>query len=297
MMKALIKEARPTQWSKNILVFAAPGALGVLNQWEPFWKTVIVFVAFSLTASGTYYWNDIKDIVQDRLHPKKKFRPIASGEIPLGVARVVGTVLLCGGPIVAFLVRPEAGAVVGFYALLTISYSTWLKHVPLLDLAVVASGFVLRAMAGAVGTDTPMSTWFVLCTTFGSFFIVAGKRFAELIEMGDNAAHTRASLQSYSVTYLRQVLVVSCTSTVVTYCMWAFENANSAEEWLPFHELSIVPMVLALLRYLMVLENGGGGAPEEVFTKDRAIQLYGGVWVVVYGLAVYGAKSLGATLP
>lgn len=296
-MKALIKEARPTQWSKNILVFAAPGALGVLNQWEPFWKTVIVFVAFSLTASGTYYWNDIKDIVQDRLHPKKKFRPIASGEIPLGVARVVGTVLLCGGPIVAFLVRPEAGAVVGFYALLTISYSTWLKHVPLLDLAVVASGFVLRAMAGAVGTDTPMSTWFVLCTTFGSFFIVAGKRFAELIEMGDNAAHTRASLQSYSVTYLRQVLVVSCTSTVVTYCMWAFENANSAEEWLPFHELSIVPMVLALLRYLMVLENGGGGAPEEVFTKDRAIQLYGGVWVVVYGLAVYGAKSLGATLP
>lgn len=287
MIRPLLKEARPTQWSKNLLVFAAPGALGVLNQWEPLWRTGVVFIAFCLTASGTYYWNDIKDIAQDRLHPKKRFRPIASGAIPLGVAKIVGSLLLGGGPVLAFLVRPEAGMVIGFYAVLTVFYSSWLKHVPLLDLAVVASGFVLRAMAGAVGTETPMSTWFVLCITFGSFFIVTGKRFAELVEMGESASQTRASLQAYSVTYLRQVLVLSCTSTVVTYCMWAFENANAAEEWLPFHELSIVPMVLALLRYLMVLENGGGSAPEEVFIKDRSIQLYGGVWVIVYGLAVY----------
>lgn len=287
MIRALIKEARPTQWSKNLLVFAAPGALGVLNQWEPLWRTTLVFVAFCMTASGTYYWNDIKDVVQDRLHPKKRFRPIASGEVPIAVAKIVGTVLLAGGPVLALFIRPEAGMVIGSYAILTVFYSSWLKHVPLLDLAVVASGFVLRAMAGAVGTKTPMSTWFVLCITFGSFFIVTGKRFAELVEMGDSAGQTRASLQAYSVTYLRQVLVLSCTATVVTYCMWAFENANAAEEWLPFHELSIVPMVLALLRYLMVLENGGGGAPEEVFMKDRSIQLYGGVWVIVYGLAVY----------
>lgn len=287
MIRALIKEARPTQWSKNLLVFAAPGALGVLNQWEPLWRTGLVFVAFCMTASGTYYWNDIKDVVQDRLHPKKRFRPIASGDIPITTARIVGTVLLAGGPVLAFFIRPEAGMVIGFYAILTAFYSTWLKHIPLLDLAVVASGFVLRAMAGAVGTKTPMSTWFVLCITFGSFFIVTGKRFAELVEMGDAAGKTRASLQAYSVTYLRQVLVLSCTATVVTYCMWAFENANAAQEWLPFHELSIVPMVLALLRYLMVLENGGGGAPEEVFMKDRSIQFFGGVWVIVYGLAVY----------
>jgi decaprenyl-phosphate phosphoribosyltransferase len=289
MIRALLKEARPTQWSKNLLVFAAPGALGVLNQWEPLWRTSLVFLAFCMTASGTYFWNDIKDIVQDRLHPKKKFRPIASGALPLSVAKIVGTALLVGGPLLAFVVRPEAGWVIAFYAVLTVFYSSWLKHVPLLDLAIVASGFVLRAMAGAVGTETPMSTWFVLCITFGSFFIVTGKRFAELVEMGDSAGQTRASLQAYSVTYLRQVLVVSCTSTVVTYCMWAFENANAAQDWLPFHELSIVPMVLALLRYLMVLENGGGGAPEEVFIKDRSIQLYGGVWVIVYGMAVYAS--------
>ena len=287
MIRAIIKEARPTQWSKNVLVFAAPGALGVLNEWSPFWHTCIIFIAFCLVASGTYYWNDIKDVEQDRLHPKKKFRPIASGDVPLPVARIVGTFLLLGGPVLAYAVRPQAGGVLALYAVLTIGYSTWWKHVPLLDLALVASGFVLRAMAGAAGTQTPMSNWFVLCTTFGSFFIVTGKRFAELVEMGEQAASTRASLKAYSVTYLRQLLVVSCTATVVMYCMWAFENADKAAESFPFHGLSIVPMVLALLRYLMVLENGGGGAPEEVFMRDRWIQCYGLVWVCIYALAVY----------
>lgn len=289
MIASLIKQARPHQWVKNVLVFAAPGALGVLNQWEPLWKSVIVFVAFCLTSSGTYYWNDIQDVEQDRLHPKKRFRPIAHGDIPLRTGQVVGTVLLLGGPILAATVRMEAGGVVALYALLTLAYSTRLKHVPLLDLAIVASGFVLRAMAGAAGTQTPMSNWFVLCTTFGSFFIVTGKRFAELMEMGDNASSTRVSLKSYSLTYLRQVLVVSCTATVVTYCMWAFENSNASNETYPLHALSIIPMVLALLRYLMVLENGGGGAPEEVFSGDRTIQLYGLIWVLIYGCAVYVA--------
>jgi decaprenyl-phosphate phosphoribosyltransferase len=290
MIKAFIKEARPNQWTKNVLVFAAPGALGVLNQWHALSQTLVIFAAFCLAASGTYYWNDIKDVAQDRLHPKKKNRPIASGAVPLPAARVVGSLLLLGGPALAFVVRPQAGGIVALYAVMTLMYSTRLKHVPLLDLAIVAAGFVLRAMAGAAGTQTPMSNWFVLCTTFGSFFIVTGKRFAELVEMGDQAASTRASLKSYTVQYLRQVLVISCTATVVTYCMWAFENASTVHETFPFHALSIVPMVLALLRYLMVLENGGGGAPEEVFTGDRAIQLYGFVWMVVYGLAVYTGK-------
>jgi decaprenyl-phosphate phosphoribosyltransferase len=289
MMKAILKEARPNQWTKNVLVFAAPGALGVLNQWESLWKTLVMFVAFCLVASGTYYWNDIQDVEQDRLHPKKKSRPIASGAIPLNLARIIGTLLLVGGPVLAAAVRLQAGGVIALYAVLTIAYSTRLKHVALLDLAIVASGFVLRAMAGAAGTQTPMSNWFVLCTTFGSFFIVTGKRFAELVEMGENAGSTRASLKSYTVPYLRQVLVVSCTATVVTYCMWAFENSTNSGESFPFHSLSIIPMVLALLRYLMVLENGGGGAPEEVFLRDRSLQFYGFVWILVYGLAVYVA--------
>ena len=288
MIAAIIREARPKQWLKNVLVFAAPAALGDIST-SLVTRSLVVFVAFCMTASGTYYWNDIKDVEADRRHPKKMHRPIASGAVPLGVARVVGSVLLAGGPVAAFLVRPEAGGVVGLYAVLTIGYSVSWKHVPVVDLAIVASGFVLRAMAGAAGTDTHMSTWFVLCTTFGSFFIVTGKRFAELMELGDNATATRKSLAAYTLPYLRQLLAVSCTATVFSYCLWAFENGSGNGTAIPWHGLSIVPMVLALLRYLMVLEQGGGGAPEEVFTGDRAIQVYGLIWVVVYCIGVYAA--------
>lgn len=288
MIAAVFREARPKQWIKNVLVFAAPAALGDLSV-SLLARVALVFVAFSLTASGTYFWNDIKDVEADRRHPKKKHRPIASGDVPLGVARIVGTVLLLGGPALAAAVRPQAGAVVGLYAVLTVLYSTYLKHVPIVDLAVVASGFVLRAMAGAVGTETRMSTWFVLCTTFGSLFIVTGKRFAELLEMGADATSTRRSLAAYTVPYLRQVLGIACTATIVSYCLWAFENGSGNGTAIPWHGLSIVPMVLALLRYLMVLEQGGGGAPEEVFTGDRAIQVYGLIWVVVYCIGVYAA--------
>jgi decaprenyl-phosphate phosphoribosyltransferase len=288
MIAAVIREARPKQWLKNVLVFAAPAALGDVSV-DLAARSLVVFVAFCMAASGTYYWNDIKDVEADRSHPTKRSRPIASGEVPVALARVIGSVLLVGGPVLASLVRPEAGGVVGLYAVLTIGYSTAWKHVALLDLALVASGFVLRAMAGAAGTDTRMSSWFVMCTSFGSFFIVAGKRFAELLEMGDSATTTRRSLAAYSLPYLRQLLSVSCTATVVSYCLWAFENGETAGGAVPWHGLSIVPMVLALLRYMMVLEKGGGGAPEEVFTKDRSLQLYGLAWIVVYSLGVYSA--------
>lgn len=287
MIRALWREARPHQWAKNLLVFAAPGALGVLDESGPLARSFVIFVAFCLVSSGTYYWNDIRDREQDRRHPQKMHRPIASGAVPLGVASVVGSLLLVSGPIVAFAVRPQAGAVLLAYAILTLGYSTLGKYVPLLDLALVASGFVLRATAGATGTETAMSSWFILCTMFGSFFIVTGKRYSELAELGDGAGGTRPVLLAYTVQFLRQVLVISCTATLVSYCLWALENASSAQHSVPLDALSIAPMSLALLRYLMVVESGGGGAPEEVFIRDRAMQVYGLIWLIVYGLAVY----------
>ena len=288
MIAAAVREARPKQWLKNVLVFAAPVALGDVSVGLVV-RAFLVFVAFCMTASGTYYWNDINDVEADRQHPKKKNRPIASGDLPLGAARLIGTVLLLGGPAVAWSTRAEAGMVVALYAVLTIGYSTRWKHLAIVDLVIVASGFVLRAMAGAAGTDTHMSQWFVLCTSFGSFFIVTGKRFAELNGMGEAAATTRRSLAQYTPSFLRQLLGISCTATVFSYCLWAFENSDKADGF-PWHGLSIVPMVLALLRYMLVLENGGGEAPEEVFTRDRAIQVYGLAWLVIYGLGVYLAK-------
>ena len=288
MMAGLLREARPRQWAKNVLVFAAPGAAGVLDDGETLLVALVAFVAFCLVSSGTYFWNDVLDVEADRLHPTKRHRPIASGAVPVGVGQVVGSLLLVAGVALGFATgRWQTAAILVAYVVLTLSYSSYLKHVAVVDLVAVAAGFVLRAMAGAAATEVPMSSWFVLCTTFGSLFIVTGKRYAELRELGEEAASTRATLEAYSLTYLRTVLSIAVGATIVAYCMWAFETAEVAGSDLPLYELSIVPMLAALLRYLLILEQGHGGAPEEVFVADRQLQAFGVIWAVLFGLGVY----------
>ena len=201
-------------------------------------------------------------------------------------AKALGTVLLASGIGAAFALGIRVGLVVVGYVALTTLYSAALKHVAVVDLVAVAGGFVLRAVAGAVATAVPMSTWFVLCTSFGSLFIVTGKRFAELRELGDGAG-TRASLEDYSLGFLQTVLSVSVGATLVTYCIWAFEVREVSGSAWPFYELSIVPMLTALLRYTLVLEQGHGAAPEEIFAADRWLQALGVVWAIVFGLGVY----------
>ncbi len=285
-LRNLAREARPKQWVKNVLVFAAPGAAGALDTGSLLVRTLCVFGAFCLVSSGTYYWNDIHDVAADRQHPIKQLRPVASGAIGMRTARVVGTLLLAVGVATAFALGWRVGSVVLGYIALTTLYSVALKHVAVIDLVVVAGGFVLRAVAGAVVTDVPMSRWFVLCTSFGSLFIVTGKRFAELRELGESAG-TRMTLDAYSLRFLQTVLSVSVGATLVTYCIWAFEVREvSGSSW-PFYELSIVPMLTALLRYTLVLEQGHGAAPEEIFAADRWLQAMGVVWVIVFGLGVY----------
>ena len=210
MIRAILKEARPKQWAKNTLVFAAPGAAGVLDNWTSLSMTLAVFVAFCMVSSGTYYWNDIHDVEADRQHPTKRNRPIANGSVPIGIAKAIGSFLLVGGIAFAFALDVHTGIVLVGYVVLTTLYSTVLKHVAVIDLVAVAAGFVLRAIAGAEVTDVTMSTWFVLCTSFGSLFIVTGKRFAELREMGDSSA-TRATLDEYTLGFLQTVLSVSYT--------------------------------------------------------------------------------------
>jgi len=285
--RALLREARPKQWLKNVLVFAAPGAAGVLDDFASLWKTLVVFAALSLAASGTYYWNDIVDVESDRRHPTKRTRPIAAGLVGINLARMVGTLLLIGGIVLGFVPDWRSGLAVIVYVAVTISYSAFLKNHAVIDLIAVASGFVIRAIAGAEGAGVPMSTWFLLCTSCGSLFIVTGKRYAELRDLGDQAPSTRSTLSQYSLGYLRIVLSVSVGATLVAYCTWAFDTKEiSGGSW-PFYELSIVPMLAALLRYLLVLEQGQGGAPEEVFAADRVLQLMGLIWLALFGLGVY----------
>ena len=287
-MNALIRTARPKQWSKNVLVFAAPGAAGVLDEPRQLGLTCLAFVAMCLASSGTYYWNDALDIESDREHPTKRFRPIASGAVSLRTAHVVGTILIVAALAVAATTgRWQTVGVVALYLAVTLSYSAIWKHIAVVDLVAIASGFVLRAAAGAVAVDVPMSSWFVLCITFGSLFIVTGKRFAESRELGDQAHMLRSTLGDYSEGFLRFVLALACGGALVSYCMWAFERRDLVGAQNHFYELSIVPVLTAFLRYALVLEQGHGAAPEEVFASDRVLQILGALWVIVFGLAVY----------
>ena len=287
MIRALVREARPKQWVKNLLVFAAPGAAGVLDQPAMIAWTLLMFVAMTLASSGTYYWNDLLDLTADRAHPTKSRRPIAAGTIPINLARFVGTALLVAGVALGFLPGWQAGVAVLVYVALTITYSTFWKHIAVLDLVAVAGGFVVRAFAGAYAVDVPVRSWFVLVISFASLLIVTGKRYAELRDLGADASMTRATLDQYSVGYLRVIIAMSLSATVVAYCLWAFDTMQvSGTQW-PFYELSIVPMVAAVMRYVLVLEQGQGGAPEEIFFGDRVLQVLGLVWVVIWGCGVY----------
>ena len=284
----LVRTARPRQWLKNVLVFAAPGAAGVLDQWDDLWRTLLAFVAFCLGASAIYLWNDALDVDADRIHPTKRRRPVAAGVVPVTTAKVVGSLLPVAALGVAALTgRWQTMAVVGLYIVVLMAYSLWLKHVAVLDIVTVASGFVLRAAGGAAAVGVEMSNWFVLVTVFGSLFIVSGKRYAEMREIGEDAASVRATLAAYNLGYLRLVLAVSCGAALLSYCQWAFERRDETGTDWPFYELSIVPLLTALLRYALVLEQGRGAAPEEVFITDRVLQLLGVIWVIVFGLAVY----------
>ena len=289
MLSALLRTARPKQWLKNVLVFAAPAAAGVLDQGRELFVTIVVFVAFCLAASGIYFWNDLLDIEADRRHPTKRNRPLAAGQLSVRAGWIAAVILPIGA--LALSAVPgnwETVAVIATYLGLTVSYSLWLKHVAVIDLIVIASGFVLRAAAGAVAVEVPMSRWFILCITFGSLFIVVGKRAAELGEIG-HEAQTRATLQAYTPGYLRMVLSASLAGTLISYCVWALDTAETSNLSLPLYEMSIVPMLAALLRYLLLLDQGHGGAPEDVFASDRVLQLLGVAWIAIYGVAVYAS--------
>lgn len=288
---ALLVEARPKQWAKNVLVFAAPGAAAVLTQRTVFLQASVAFVAFCLAASGTYYLNDAGDVAADRLHPTKRFRPIAAGEIPVPLAQFIGGLLIAAGVAISFLAHWELAVVIVVYVLLTTLYTVWLKHVVVFDVVAVAAGFVLRAIGGASATDVAVSNWFIIIATFGSLFMVAGKRHAEARIVGVGEAATRATLGEYSESYLEYLRSVSTGVVLVAYCLWAFEKADAARflhhQTMPWFQLSIVPFGIAILRYALLVDQGHGGAPEEVVLSDRVLQGVGVVWIIIFAIGLH----------
>jgi decaprenyl-phosphate phosphoribosyltransferase len=287
LLKGLIKACRPKQWVKNVLVFAAPGAAGVYNNHKVIEHAVIAFIAFTIAASGTYLINDSLDVEEDRQHPKKKNRPIAAGIVPVKLGVTLGIVFMIAAPIFGGLLsRADLGWLIAGYVVMTLTYSSYLKHVPLIEMFIVAAGFLLRAIAGGAATNIPLSQWFLIVASFGSLFLVTGKRYAEVLEFGTDAKATRKVTSAYPIGFLRMMRDVSVAVTLLAYCIFAFERSLGIPGKPPWFQLSIAPVALGLLQYSLLLEQGQGGAPEEVLTRDRMIQIYGLIWVALFGLGV-----------
>lgn len=292
----LIRAARPKQWAKNVLVFVAPAAAGVLNFTDSlyWWRlTLFGFLAFCLVASATYMLNDILDVESDRAHPTKCRRPIAAGIVPVPTAAVAAVVLFGLGITVALFNRGlnaplnwELAVVVAGYAVMTTAYSFWLKQVAVIDLVVLSAGFILRLLGGAYAAGVEVSEWFLVISLFGSLFIAAAKRYAEKVELGDQAAELRPTLGEYSTAYLALVRTVAAAGTMLSYCLWAVETGD-LDGTSPWPQISIIPFVIAILRYALLVDQGKGSAPEDVILHDRQMQLMGALMVVCVFIGIY----------
>jgi len=287
LVPGLVRALRPRQWLKNVLVFAAPVAAGVISENDILIETLAAFAAFCLVSSGTYLLNDALDIDSDRLHPTKRHRPIASGVVPLRVAYPIAVVLIGGGLALGFLVAVDLGVTLVAYLGLTMAYSLRLKQVPILDIIAVAAGFVLRAVAGGAATGVPISEWFFIVASFGALFMVSGKRESEQAELGIDAAGVRATLGVYSTGFMAYLRSVSSGVVLVGYCLWAFSSAEQTPDVGIWYQLSILPFAVAILRYALLIDQGKGAEPETLVLSDRVLLGAAAAWAMVYGYAVY----------
>jgi decaprenyl-phosphate phosphoribosyltransferase len=284
---ALLSACRPRQWSKNVLLLAAPGAAGVLLHATVLGRAALALVSFCMLSGCVYLLNDVHDRAEDAVDPRKARRPIAAGELPVSAAVVSAALLAAAGLGLAAAVRPAFAGMGAGYLALTGSYTLWWRGVAVADIVVVAGGFVLRAIAGGVATDVSVSRWFVIVTSFGALFLVAGKRYAELAAATGPAIRgsTRASLHAYSAAYLRFVMILAAAVAVGAYCLWAFAHRGpGVSVW---YDLTILPFVMWLLRYALLVEQGAGGAPEELVLEDSFLRAMSFAWVLVFAGAVY----------
>jgi decaprenyl-phosphate phosphoribosyltransferase len=287
LITGVIKAMRPRQWVKNVLVAAAPVAAagrGVRYDYlEVATKVGVAFVVFSLAASAIYLINDVRDVEADREHPTKRFRPIAAGVVPPWLAYVLAGVLGTVSLAISWWLTPNLAVVMGVYIAMQLSYCFGLKHQAVMDICIVSSAYLLRAIAGGAATDIPLSQWFLLTAAFASLFMVAGKRYAELQLAERTGAAIRKSLESYTSTYLRFVWTLSATAVVMCYGMWAFERDRYSGSWFA---VSMVPFTIAILRYAVDVDGGLAGEPEDIALRDRVLQLLFLAWIATVGAAV-----------
>ncbi len=297
-MTTLIRALRPKQWIKNLLVFAAPAAAGSLTEFRTFSKTAVLAIVFCALSSGSYLVNDVVDAEADARHITKMHRPIASGKLRPEVAWITGSILIVA-PMIPFLFTSlrDAIGVAALYAAISVFYSLWGKRIAVADIGLVASGFLLRAIAGGVAAGVPLSNWFLIVVSFGALFVVTAKRYAELTNIPANGSTAqREVLAGYDLDYLSFGRTMSASVAVLAYCLWAFERAQHLPTGArPLSalliEVSIAPFVLAFMRYALAAGGGKGEEPEEIFLRDRLLQFFGAIWFATLAAALYWGKA------
>jgi decaprenyl-phosphate phosphoribosyltransferase len=284
---SLLALSRPGQWPKNTLVAAAPFAAGALDQTTVTIRTAGMALAFLAASIATYAANDLADVEADRAHPRKQFRPLASAAVsPLaGKAWGAGAAVIAIG--VAAALGPLALLVISVYLGLTHTYSRWLKRLAVLEIIIVAAGFVLRAIGGAVATGLPVSNWFLLVCLFGSLYLVVAKRAAESNRARGTGVHAaRAVLSEYPATWLDQMMTISLTGTVMAYALWAVQDVGT-DVFAPVLAATVVPFLMLLMRYALLVSRGSGETPESDALHDRCMVVTGLVWLVMCGVGLY----------
>ncbi|MDR3660476.1 MAG: decaprenyl-phosphate phosphoribosyltransferase [Mycobacterium sp.] len=283
----IIQALRPRQWIKNILVVAAPlatlGGNVHYDYRDVFYKVGIAFVAFSLAASSIYLVNDARDVEADRQHPTKRFRPIAAGVVAPALAYALAIALAATSLAISVVTAPSLALAIGVYLAIQLGYCFGLKHQAVLDICIVSSAYLMRAIAGGAATGIPLSQWFLLVMAFASLFMVAGKRYAELQLAERTGAKIRKSLESYTGTYLRFVWTMSATAVVLFYGLWAFERDGHSGSWFA---VSMVPITVAVLRYAVDVDGGMAGEPEDIVLRDRVLQALGIAWIAIMCTAI-----------
>ncbi|HXH82984.1 MAG TPA: decaprenyl-phosphate phosphoribosyltransferase [Candidatus Tectomicrobia bacterium] len=287
---AVVRSLRPRQWVKNLFVFAA--VVFAEQLFTPVaWRAIAAFAIFCGLSGAIYLLNDVADREKDRLHPDKRRRPIAAGELAPGVAVAVAAALVAGGLGAALALGPRFALTAAAYVALLVAYSACLKHVVIVDVLVVALGFVLRAVAGAVAVDAAISSWLLICTILLALFLALGKRRYEVLALENGGVPHRPILHEYSAPFLDQMIAVVTASTVTAYALYTMSPETVAKFHTALLPLTLPFVLYGVFRYLYLLYHRElGGNPSELFLTDRPLLLNTVLWMAAVLVIIYGTR-------
>ena len=288
MLPGLLKTMRPRQWPKNVFVFVALFFDRQLDEPTSVLRAIAAFILLSLMSSAVYIMNDLADIENDRQHPRKRFRPLPAGRLSPRVAGIAAVLLALVSLAAGFLIAPAFGMILLAYLTIQVAYSFWLKHIVLVDVFVIATGFILRIAAGVAVLEAVQrfSPWLYVFGGFLALFLALGKRRHELVLLGAEASNHRAILNEYTLELIDRLIGIVTTSTLVAYSLYTFLS-----EGLPHNHVMMltIPFVLyGMFRYLYLVHvRGQGGAPEDIVLQDRPLQVTLALFALVVFVALY----------